>query len=547
MFCSNCGTKIDDNAKFCMNCGAKVISAANVQAPSVSSTDTVYPVQPVPAQTAQSDQTYMPQGTIFPMGYSPAKEAAKAAAATENPVEIPKQPVAEIPVIEPQPQVQVPEYNTQATPVQPVVPTYAAQPQVQMPQYAAPPVQATPKKKKGKAGLIVLAVVLVLALALGGLYYFKSYRPRQQAKDYFDKALEAYNTGDYDTAIEYSEKAYAMFPDNEAAEEVLYSLYYEAYSKSSDDGDIGKALEYLKKMATLPMTDQDNLHTLLNSEYNIWLLQLIMEGKTDEAMDVLKEAEPYLTAEEYAERLDMINGDFDYSDDDGADAEEPDNSSSTEEPDDGQKPVVENVTSIETLAQRIAGLTDNGNFDTASFILPLYKDYVFPAINEEGTITVKLDSSFEYGYVKFYPHPEQGDDVYYVYYGDMDASGKRQGEGWILSNYTYDGSTALYFYNADWENDAANGFFIEYNVWGQEFENYNCYYGHVKDYLYDGDITIVWQNGIEYHATYNNGIPEIFGTDPDDGQMIVALDETGDYWLKVPESTAKTPVGVEKL
>ena len=34
MFCSNCGSKVDDNARFCMNCGARVqVQAGNINIP----------------------------------------------------------------------------------------------------------------------------------------------------------------------------------------------------------------------------------------------------------------------------------------------------------------------------------------------------------------------------------------------------------------------------------------------------------------------------------------------------------------------------------
>ena len=548
MFCSNCGTKLDDDAKFCYNRGTQV--ASPTATPSVSETETVYPVQapeqPAPVQTTQPDQTYIPQGTIFPTGYSPAEEAAKATATVETPAQVPQQPVAETPAYTPQPQVQAPYYDTTTAQAQPVAadPVYAAQPQVQVPQYAASPVQAAPKKKKGKTGLIIVAALLILALAAGGLYYFKSYRPKKMTQDYLNQALEAYDSGDYDTAVDLTEKAYKLSPDNEDIEQVLYSLYYELNNNAWNEGDYETSIFYLKKMATLPSTDQDSVDTILHSEYNLWLLDLALAGDTARGMEVLEEAKPYLTDEEYADRLAELSGDFSHW---GGDTTEEDTGSEPEEPDDGEKPVVENVTSLETLAQRIAGLTDNGNYDSASFILPLYSEYVFPALTEKGSLIVELDSSFDHRYVKFYPHPEQGEDKYYVYYGDMDADGNRQGFGWILSNYDYDGSRALYFYKSGWENDKANGTFVEYNLWGENYDQYNCYYGNLKDYLYDGDITIIWKNGRTYYATYHDGVPEILGTDPDDGQKIIAYDENSEYWLKMPESSVNNPVGVEKM
>ena len=454
----------------------------------------------------------------------------------------------------------------------------------QTPQYAAAPIQAAPKKKKGKAGLIIIAVLLILALLGAGLYYVKSYRPKKQIQELAEKALNAGQAGDYDTAISYVEEIYKLDPSDEHIDllesgyvdaaydaynkgdtlkaieyaekgyalrsntnirDALLSMYWEIASNAIEGGDYGTSLDYAIKMKNLgPKSNEqaESLDGYISSTYNMWILDLTMSGDTDQALEVLEEAKPYISEEDYDHRLAEINGDFSHYEDDTS------YDSGSQQTDDGQKPVVENVTDINTLAQRIAGLTDNNNYVTAAFILPLYSDYVLPAVEATGSVTVKLDNSYDLGYVKFY----KDDDVeggYYAYYGDMDASGKRTGEGWILSSFSDDdGVLSLYFYNADWENDAANGFFYEWNVIGvtvDGYDEYISYTGTVKDYLYDGDITIVWKNGRTYYATYHNGIPEVLDTDPDDGQKIIAFDDTGEWWLKIPESSVNDPIGVE--
>ena len=609
MYCSNCGTKIDDDAKFCLNCGAK--AAASVAAPSVSSVETVYPVQPVaqpepvqtaqpvvqtepvqtaqpvaqtvPVQTTQPSGQYYPQPTIFPQGYDPASPTmppytqAETPAAAEAPVNIPQAAVQQTTYQEP-----VPGMNPPYVPGKSQPQVQAPQAMGQTPQYTAAPIQAAPKKKKGKAGLIIVAALLILALIGAGLYYVKSYRPKKQIQDLSEKALAAYDAGDYDSAIGYMEEIYALKPSDDSLDllesiyvdasydaynsgdtlkaidyaekgydlrgdtnirDMLFSMYWDMVNEANDIEDYRTCLDYAIKMNNIgpyPDEKQAALDGYISSTFNVYIIQLTMAGDTDQALEVLEEAKPYITEDDYNNRLAEINGDFSHYEDDTQD------DSGSQQTDDGQKPVVENVTDINTLAQRIAGLTDNDNYDTASFILPVYTDYVFPAIEETGTLLVKLDSSFNHSYVKFY-QSDTAEGGYYVYYGDMDASGNRSGEGWILSSFNNDGELSLYFYNSDWENDKANGFFIEYNVFGDNFDTYTCYYGHLKDYLYDGDITIIWKNGTRYYATYHNGIPDILGTDETDGQLIIALDDTGDYWLKQPEGTTQTPIGVEKM
>ena len=580
MFCSNCGTKIDDNAKFCLNCGAKVMPVASV--PSVSDTETVYPVQtpdqPAPAQPAQPDQNFMPQGTIFPMGYDSAEEATKTVAESA-PSQVPQQTPVSVPQAMAQ-ETAVPN----PTPVPGANPPFVQSPPSmgQTPQYTAPPVAKAPKKKKGKGWIIAVAALLVLALIGGGLYYVKSYRPQQQSKEYQQKALDAYHAGDLDTAMEYLEKAYEISPD-ENVSKALGAVYYEISYNATQEGDTSKAVEYAEKWYALLPNDDDlkvqlitaywdiafdaggegdyrtaidyckkiealgvpkeemktSLFNYLNGAYNLLIMDLTMAGDTDQALMVLEEGKPYLTDDEYNSRLAEINGDSSGSDDSGS-------GSSSQPADDGEKPVVEEVTDINTLAQRIAGLSDNQHTPSSALILPLYTEYVDPLISGGQPYTVKLDSSFHYDYVRFYPSDET-EGGYYVYYGQLDASGNRSGEGWIISCFNTDTGLDLYFYNADWVNDIANGFFVEYNFFGEDFSEQTMYTGTVKDYLYDGSIKIVWKNGETYYATYNNGVPEVLGDDPDDGQKIIAYNEYGDLWLKVPASSVNDPVGLEKM
>ncbi len=65
MFCSNCGNKLPDNAKFCTECGAKIASAESQPTQQPASAPAFEPVAektPVYSQSAsQAGSTFEPQ------------------------------------------------------------------------------------------------------------------------------------------------------------------------------------------------------------------------------------------------------------------------------------------------------------------------------------------------------------------------------------------------------------------------------------------------------------------------------------------------------
>lgn len=52
MFCTQCGTKLPDDARFCTNCGASVAPKAATQAPAPAETQTA---EPAPAEAPAVD------------------------------------------------------------------------------------------------------------------------------------------------------------------------------------------------------------------------------------------------------------------------------------------------------------------------------------------------------------------------------------------------------------------------------------------------------------------------------------------------------------
>ncbi|MCH3975867.1 MAG: zinc-ribbon domain-containing protein [Bifidobacterium tibiigranuli] len=98
MFCSQCGTKLNDNAKFCSRCGQRVIQVAPLQtpAPVTAVQPTAAPVagvsQTVPV-TAQINQTAAPA----PTGQAAPSVNLAASATPVTPVQVPAMPAAAVP------------------------------------------------------------------------------------------------------------------------------------------------------------------------------------------------------------------------------------------------------------------------------------------------------------------------------------------------------------------------------------------------------------------------------------------------------------------
>jgi tetratricopeptide (TPR) repeat protein len=557
MFCSNCGAKLADNARFCMNCGKPVTSfVASPTIPYSENNTAAAPVQtPATAQPASS-------------AAQPVTAAPQARASAQTSFQI-----SELNSPQSAPGVQTPAQTPQYTHTPPIpgqnppfadtgkqptsVPSYARQP-AQIPQYtvpvsgqnppyAAPGMQApAPAPRKKRTGLVILAVTLIAAI-IGGLFYFFN-RPGDDPDQYIQQAYDAYDAGDLNGAIEAMEKAYEMTPENEAVLIALDQYYWEASREAFADEDYGTCVEFFKKMRTLGISDTDTINSALSDAYNLWVITLATDGDTEQALEILEEARPFISEKDYNDRLSELTPEAPGSDNPPIQPEPEPTPTPPYEPEPGKKPVVENATDIYTLSQRIAGLTDNGDFDTATMILPLYyEDIVLPAVEAGSSYLVELDETFDYPYLIYYNNAGDEYQPYYVYYGELDRDLKRSGDGWILhGSITEEEGIHLYFYFSEWKNDKANGEFTEYNVFGEGLSDVIIYSGSVKDYLYDGPIVIMWTDGNLYFATYHDGLPEVLG-DADDGQKIVAYTEDKVYWLKQSAEFVKNPTGLEKM
>ena len=166
MFCTKCGSQLEDGAKFCTNCGAQT-RFAQVPTPAPETAAPVVPAAPAAPQAQQQP----PQQWQQPQSQPP-------------------QPQSQPPQPQPQPQwqqqpqqwqqIQQQWQQQQRQAVQAQQATRQQPPQPQQPQWQQPPQQpqwqqpaAAQPKKKGKGGLIagIVAAVLVVAVGVGGFVW----------------------------------------------------------------------------------------------------------------------------------------------------------------------------------------------------------------------------------------------------------------------------------------------------------------------------------------------------------------------------------------
>lgn len=514
MFCSNCGKQLDDNAKFCMNCGTPVAFKAAVEA-AVSAAPTVFPVgevttpQPVqqvsyeapvvpePVQTAPALGTPVPTNTQVEPFTAPQQTQY---AATQDPFAS---------------QVQIPAAATtlqpQQTPV--AVPPSATNTGVQVP------------KKKSRLPLIILAVVLLVAIAGGLFAALSNANTKKKAEDLYNQGMEAYYEEDYDTAVDLFDQALALDEDNKEYKRQLANALVDRAYDYFNVLDYRHAIDDILRAVSTGTLDDMDPDSLLNALYNLWIIDCINNEQYTEGLEILEEAEPYLTSEEYEDRLYALTNPVGWG-------EEP-----VEEPTSGEL----TATDLESLARRVAYFADNDQYERISLDVPTYENLVLRALNGQDKVSVSLtDSNFDT--VIFYPY----EGSYAVYYGDADSQDNREGLGFMFAHYVdSDGNPAIYLYICQWEDDIPNGQFIEINRSGQSFLTSTEYQGYVVSGLYDGDIEIDWTNYMTYYAHYDMGVPEIYGTDEETGYPIFAYTEDHDFWLYYTGDLE--PIGLEPI
>ncbi len=199
MFCKNCGRRLGEDAKFCGGCGTPV------SIPAESNMIQIEPVQTEPVQetvqTEPAQETVQPEPAQETVQPEPAQEAAQTETVQETAQPEPAQevvqpePMQEVAQTEPAQETVQPEPMqevAQPEPAQEVVQSEpaqeAAQPeptqevvQTELPKSPLPEsfseavgeqAAASPKKKKGKVGLIIGGSAVILAGAVAAVGYF---------------------------------------------------------------------------------------------------------------------------------------------------------------------------------------------------------------------------------------------------------------------------------------------------------------------------------------------------------------------------------------
>ncbi|MBR2672817.1 MAG: zinc-ribbon domain-containing protein [Oscillospiraceae bacterium] len=152
-------------------------------------------------------------------------------------------------------------------------------------------------------------------------------------------------------------------------------------------------------------------------------------------------------------------------------------------------------------------------------------------LEEGASRSFKLDDEHMFEDIIFYKY--NGD--IFVYYGGMDDQGKRTDVGFIVGT-CFDSSRGVEVYSlqAEWENDAPNGNFREFYIYGDLFDKKVGFGGTVKDGYYDGDVTIARSDGY-YECVFHDGVPEVISEDGD--QCAIGVKEADGSYLYVDKES----------
>ena len=523
MYCSNCGTRIQDGAKFCHNCGAQVVSNASSADEHITAAASAAPVTepsfggqipepsfaapqytPAEPEIHQAPVMDVPQGTYTTSspytGASPFAGDAPAAA------DAPKEIGGEVPSYNytysaadtayrsaadssASPYTGGSTYMTPAATAPAQNGTDSSSPYSGGNVYSMPEgVNAVPVKagKKGTRKYLLSIIITFLILGLCWWYFFgrgnSGVKPDDTdpapavnvdptADEDYIRAKQALEDGDSETAFDILSGLLDKYPNNSE----VFALFWEACKQnmlsSISEKDYGAAELYVNLLATL---DPDNADELYRNFYNVWLSDLAQGNADGDMREVLEKADPYIDDELKAIIQSILDG-----------------------------PKV----SAEAIAVQIADNLDQNKKDTAAFVLTACSDYIDQLMEASGynPIFVTL-VRHEYTKVIIYPSQHGG---YAAYYGDLDEHAHRSGGGTMVSSGDVDDETFFtYWYTAPWVNDLPNGTFTEvYSVYTKEGTNVQSrevYTGTLADGLYDGDL-IETVDGFDYHCVMSNG------------------------------------------
>ncbi|MBQ3412918.1 MAG: zinc-ribbon domain-containing protein [Oscillospiraceae bacterium] len=475
MYCANCGAKLDEGSKFCHNCGAPVQAAQPVtQQPAPAA---AAPQQPVQASVS-TEEIPVIQAEFIPEPSAPAQQPAQPVPYTAPVYQAPPQPAADNP----------------------------GSISGEIPSYPSP----APSKANGgkKAGRAIIAVIAILAVLAGGYFVlFGKGKGVLPVGDPAEKGKEAYEAGDYETAVEYLEKAYEKDPSNPEVGEMLYTSYQTLMLERYNERDYEATEKYLIKMDGLYGGSDDLFHIL----YTEWLNRIMYGTEVADPYEILSRSDIYLTDEE----RDFYSSFFSVPAD------------------------------LEELAVRIADFYDKAYHPGACLLTNYYESIIDNAMKDSGSSSCLFSvEGHKYDTVIF--RPKNSESGYKVYYGTIDSTGQRNGTGILYCYVKNSGDPYLYYYLCNWADDLPNGQFAELVRKGDGFSITNTYTGTLVDGHYDGYIKEVFDDGVEYQSQYDKGLIIPIRID-DQGRTVIGVATDGsDKYLYSTASDDTILYGVDE-
>ena len=280
MLCKNCGKELPIAGKFCPFCGAAV------------------------EQTGVNDETAvfttLPDDMKDPVETGPIDTSAFDAAMRAEKQQLPVDDTAADPLADTNPNIPNPSIPTQAAmhPIDtPPTRRAAGTPERRTTYYngeADPKDRVYKKPSKGKRGLIIaLVVIIVAALIGGGVWYFTNSHKTDEnlvmAEKYMDR-------GDFDKALEYYQKAQAEAKDPAALDATIQLIKdYQSAEDYVGNGQYTEAIAALKQLQNR-VTDPDSAMYKAIED----LLDKAQSAQSDDQFNSdLDEAQSYLDDKKY--------------------------------------------------------------------------------------------------------------------------------------------------------------------------------------------------------------------------------------------------------
>ena len=579
MFCTNCGAKLPDNAKFCPNCGAVITDhpspvTETVQAAADSASGLVQDAakgftaaaQAVPeflhdaaenaAETVKAAAENVPEVIQNAAGYASetvreavdtvfndVKETAGAAAEAMQPAaetvpeiipeiipELTAEPVSEASFTEPQTPPVQPQESVPFTPyAQPQTQAQPAAPQPPIQPYSggpAAPVQAAAKKagkKKGKGLIAALLAVVILAGAF--LVYWNL--PDTKYGRFTKQAVSAAQSSDYEKAADLYRKALEVRPDDGDVMSAMNDLYDEVQYRAVEavyDGRYEDAVNDVKLMAYILPEQTDNNEYAMYDVYRSWVSEEAQKGNFDVVQTVLGRADTDLTPE-YSN---LVN--------------------------DLAVNIREMLTIEETLRGTVDSITQlnsakdyNGVFSTLVSNLDLLRKYY----DLGGDMPFAVPDSGSTGVMFYY---DEGRDAAQVYIGGIVDGNSESGyaDTYYVSNASTSSRQYEYFSAENWSNGRPNGKFTEINFKGEpgtpNDSNSDTVTGVLNEGKYEGEIANK-RNGKTYYMKFDYGKVQVLDTvDPNgDSGNVVGYTSDKNSWITFKDSGLTGSYGVRYL